>query len=263
MFWRRTRGGAADLARSHDHLKVGDMLAPTSENHRFAVGRKAMVCLLVILVSGLTMIFLQFWLADGPAAADDLLIEGANLQKEDWIKRALERGANVNARDSTGATALIWASRDGDVELVRSLLARGADTTAGTEVGMTPLMFAANGDHLEVAEILLRAGAPINQRLPVAGTVLHVASGRCKPEMVQLFIDHGADLDARDNRGRTPLMRCVSAIGNPPATAAALIAAGARLDAIDDRGETAFEMAQSEGLTELATLLAQAGARSK
>jgi len=46
------------------------------------------------------------------------------------IKKLLKEGVNINAKDSSGWTALIWASRDGHIEVVRELIERGADINA-------------------------------------------------------------------------------------------------------------------------------------
>ena len=41
----------------------------------------------------------------------------------------LECGANIDAQDQNGATALFIAAREGQASLVRYLLSRGADVT--------------------------------------------------------------------------------------------------------------------------------------
>jgi uncharacterized protein len=45
----------------------------------------------------------------------------------DVVQALLAKGAEVNAKNNNGATALIWASIQGHVDVVQALLAKGAD----------------------------------------------------------------------------------------------------------------------------------------
>jgi len=58
---------------------------------------------------------------------DDTALMGASQEGHLKVVRQLcERGANVNAATTNGYTALIWASLKGHLEIVRELCARGA-----------------------------------------------------------------------------------------------------------------------------------------
>jgi ankyrin repeat protein len=70
-------------------------------------------------------------------------------------------GADVNAH-KRGQTALHWAARGGQVEMVELLLARGADPNAKAKTPqgeLTPLAMAVKAEKGEVVERLRRAGA--------------------------------------------------------------------------------------------------------
>lgn len=71
----------------------------------------------------------------------------------------LDRGANVNAKDGDGWTALIKAAQAGHIEMVQLLMDHGADMTAADSTGRTAWMFAAMGGHTDIAEIFKRARA--------------------------------------------------------------------------------------------------------
>jgi serine/threonine-protein phosphatase 6 regulatory ankyrin repeat subunit B len=74
----------------------------------------------------------------------------------------LAQGADVNAKTSTSATALIMASQNGHLEIVRALLANGADINARTSDANNPLSaldYAMRGRHDDIRALLLRAGA--------------------------------------------------------------------------------------------------------
>ena len=78
------------------------------------------------------------------------------------VSRALQQGANVNARDEYNNTALHWAAQWGHADVVKRLLEAGADIESpGSGGGLTPLAIAASHDHYEVAKTLLDHGAQV------------------------------------------------------------------------------------------------------
>ncbi len=65
-----------------------------------------------------------------PAYAQDIdlqLIEAAKKGDTVSIKALLEAGADVNAKDNDGLTALMWAAVRGHTETAQALLEAGAD----------------------------------------------------------------------------------------------------------------------------------------
>ena len=75
------------------------------------------------------------------------------------VEKLLARGANVNAQDADGDTALHGAAQSGNVEIARILLDKGANLNAKNRQGGTPLMWAAVYGHEDAAELLLSRGA--------------------------------------------------------------------------------------------------------
>jgi ankyrin repeat protein len=131
------------------------------------------------------------------------------------IALLLEKGAEINARDEDGGTALIAAAGYGLLGIVEMLLQEGADIEARNNYGSTPLLVAACDcaeatmpDTLDVVKVLLQKGANINARDRRGDTALMVASGGgvIKTEIVKLLIEKGADLKIKNNRGETALM---------------------------------------------------------
>src|SRR5450759_4165705 len=78
------------------------------------------------------------------------------------VRALLAHGADVNARDAKGATALMYAAIYGDVEFVNLLLDKGADPNASNDLGINALMWAA-GDLAKV-RTLVAHGASVNAR---------------------------------------------------------------------------------------------------
>ena len=62
------------------------------------------------------------------------LIEAAAEGDVRWVRKLLDRGADVNARGALGGTPLHWAAREGRLSVARLLLDRGADVNAETRL---------------------------------------------------------------------------------------------------------------------------------
>jgi cytohesin len=114
------------------------------------------------------------------------------------VERLLEAGAAPNAINMFGSTPMAEAALIGDATVVGILLEAGADPDAPNADGQTALMVAARGGKLEAVRLLLRGGAEVNAVEQYGGqTALMWAAAECHPEVVGALIDAGADVDAR------------------------------------------------------------------
>jgi ankyrin repeat protein len=75
------------------------------------------------------------------------------------VQALLNRGANVNATDHEGKTALMWAAQNGRQDVVPVLLEKGADVNAKDKKGKTALDLARNYQQEHTGALLLKAGA--------------------------------------------------------------------------------------------------------
>ncbi|HEV2495655.1 MAG TPA: ankyrin repeat domain-containing protein [Terriglobia bacterium] len=102
----------------------------------------------------------------------------------------------ANLHGPGGSTPLMYAALYGDADSVRRLLASGADPNAHNDVGATALMWAV-GD-LEKTRLLVERGADVNSRSDGARTPLLIATGRRgSAPVVKFLLDHGANPSAQ------------------------------------------------------------------
>lgn len=154
---------------------------------------------------------------------------------------------------------LTWASDRGYDEIVRKLLASGADVNAQDVQGITALQ--AGVFYPQIVEMLLEAGADPNIQDEVGGSALDHASGWMKrPEVVKMLLEAGADVNVRyfDADNSTPLITA-SEEGNT-IIVKMLLDAGADVDAEGYEGETALSEASREGHLDAVRVLLEAGA---
>jgi len=88
-------------------------------------------------------------------------IKGGNVQ---LVLDFLGRGADVNALDRYGQTAIMLAAHAGYREIVEILIAHRANLDITAKYGLSALMLAVIAGHAEVARLLAQAGADLSLR---------------------------------------------------------------------------------------------------
>ena len=125
------------------------------------------------------------------------------------VTALLRSGADVNAPQSDGLTALHWAADNGDAAVTGVLIYAGANLAPLTRNdAYTPMHMAARGGHSEVIELLLEAGAdPAVATSRTGVTPMHLAAKAGSGEALRALAAGGAPVDARDHQwGQTPLI---------------------------------------------------------
>lgn len=152
----------------------------------------------------------------GAAAAPPEEALAAAARRADWaaVRSLLEQGADVDAREGDGSTALLWASYWDEREAAALLIRAGADTNAANDLGATPLWAACENGSSAMAAALLEAGADPNARLPFGETPLMTAARAGNADVVGRLLAAGADVDAATAEGaygaQTALMWAVA-----------------------------------------------------
>jgi len=175
------------------------------------------------------LISLLCLLASASFAAESLP-ELVELGQREAALRALEDGADVNARGADGATALIWAAHQGDRELVAALLAGDANPELANDYGVTALAAAAVEADGQIIGALLDAGADAESPNAEGQTALMVVARTGRVDAARLLLEHGASVNAHETfGGQTALIW--SAAQKHPGMIRLLLEHGATVDA--------------------------------
>ena len=166
---------------------------------------------------------------------------------KDIVQSLLDRGADVNAKDSDGWTALHWAAYNGYEEIVKALVRAGANVDTKNNRGETALHWAAYNGFAEIVQLLLDKGAEVNATDKYGITALHLASRK------------GAEVNAKDKSGETALYEATRQ--GHAGIVKLLLAKGANVDAKDHDGRTALFVATQQGNTEIIEALVKDGAK--
>jgi ankyrin repeat protein len=160
-----------------------------------------------------------------------------------------------------GMTPLLYAARDGRIDIARMLLAAKADVQQADVNGITPLLMAITNNHLDLAKFLLEKAAAVNAadwwgRAPLYATVEirnrdygrnneHEIDRLAALEVIRMLLDRGANVNAR-TKEVPPIRRFVTPLGD--------------LSWVDFTGQTAFLRAALAGDITVMRLLLEKGA---
>ena len=179
----------------------------------------------VNVLGALVMTALLFGVA---AAPESPLADAAMQGDAEAVRELLDRGADVNAPQGDGMTALHWAAYRGDVGVAELLMRAGADVKTQTRIGSyTPLHLASQAASAPLVEMLVEAGGDVHARTTNSGaTVLHLAATAGSRDAVATLLERGAEVDVREPAwGQTPLM--FAAAANRAEVVEELLAGGA------------------------------------
>ncbi|TNE27707.1 MAG: hypothetical protein EP349_08870 [Alphaproteobacteria bacterium] len=181
-------------------------------------------------------------------ATETPFIAACNKKHYKLAKMLRDFGADINAKNGKGNSAMHLAAVSGDVETLKFLVGLGAKTDEKNEESKTPLVqaFNAYSNSAEATIYLAKQnGRDFNSPDENGRTLLHMAAEAGKTDFLEKVLDSkdgkDIDLDVRDYEGRTPLM--LAAYEGKSAFVDLLAEKGAPLNSTDNFGRTALYFA--------------------
>lgn len=166
----------------------------------------------------------------------------------------LDAGAPLNDADDRGWTPLRACIEAGNVHMAELLLRRGARPNIADNDGSDALMACCSRRKFTLVETLLTKNAnPLAKNFDGLTALLICSqspAGSGKLRAMELLIGFGADIDARDDAGRSPTM--LSAMGGDADAVHLLMAAGATPAPMAGRSLGAAGAARAHGHAALA-----------
>ncbi|HSL75702.1 MAG TPA: ankyrin repeat domain-containing protein [Candidatus Limnocylindrales bacterium] len=201
-----------------------------------------------------------------PADADHRLLAAASAGDLGGIASAIADGANPDARDPDGTPATMLATRGRHADALRALADAEADMDTQDGTLDNPMLYAGREGLLDILRIANEAGADPSVTNRYGGVALIPASERGHVEIVRYLLDEtDVDVDHVNRLGWTALLEAILLSDGGPRhqeIVGLLIEHGADVDLADGDGIRPLAHARSRGQTEIATLLEQAGARA-
>jgi ankyrin repeat protein len=193
-----------------------------------------------------------------PAAVSDQFYAAIRSNDNTQVETLLRNGAAVEVRDRRGgATPLMHAAAFGSIETMRLLLDKGADVNARSTAGATALMWAATD--LSKVRLLIDRGADVNAVSESGRTALMLAAmSEGSGPIVRLLLSHGAKAQVVDKEKATTMT--AATFGNDSDSITQLVEAGADVNRADALGLTPLMNAATEGNLDVVTLLLRKGA---
>ncbi len=197
----------------------------------------------------------------GAGSADSPLADAVKNRDMAGARALLKQHADVNAPSADGTTALHWAAKWNDAEMVTLLVAAGAKVDAVNRYGATPLWQACSNGNAPVVTALLKGGANPNQLALDGESPLMAAARGGNPEVVKALLLARADPNLKDGwKQQTALMWAVGDNEPHPQVAKALVESHADVNAKSKAGFTPLLFAARQGDMEDVRILVEAGA---
>lgn len=179
-----------------------------------------------------------------------------SIQRDDVqaVRLALLRGVDVNLRDEVGTPLIVLAAHDQSWRVLLALTdMRSVRLDASDTKGTNALMYAALHGQMSIVRRLVEREAQVNK---TGWTALHFAASNGHDEVVSYLLEHHAYIDAESPNRTTPLM--MAARMKHPSTVRLLLQEGADPTPVNQSGMSAADYARRAGDAALSASLAEA-----
>ncbi len=116
-----------------------------------------------------------------------------SLSTAQWLQNNNYNPENLNQPGENGDTALIKATKEGNLEIVWELIADGAELNIRNNDGNNALWFACFANHFELINLLIDGGINIDNQNDNGATALMYVASAGKTELVKLLLQKGAN----------------------------------------------------------------------
>jgi len=187
------------------------------------------------------------------------LIAAAERGDVDAVRNLLTQGANINAQDARGRTAIMAATHKNQVEVVRALIELGADINVRDNRSDNPFLYAGAEGLLDILRVLIPAKPDTKLTNRFGGTALIPACERGHVEVVEILLTQtDVDVNHVNNLGWTGLLEAIILSDGGPRhqrIVQHLLDHGADIHIADKDGVTPLQHAQRRGFGEIVKLL--------
>ena len=159
------------------------------------------------------------------------------------VRLLLHLKADPNMVNIDGYTSLHSAiSADCNKEALQEIISHGANVNAVNKRGRTALLLGCFYRHMDSVRVLLEAGADASIADEEGFSCLHAAvDGRCSTDILQALLDNGAHIDATRKDGTNAFL-CACSTGQS-ASVRFLVEAGADVSITKPDGNTSLHLA--------------------
>jgi ankyrin repeat protein len=123
----------------------------------------------------------------------------------DIVDLLIKAGVNLHIRNKYGGSAIYVACQNGHIAIVEYLLKNGSNVEDKNKAGWTPLFTASEKGHLNVVDVLVKNHAKTNHKDETEWTALQYASRNNHLAIVECLINGGAFVNERNKNGSTAL----------------------------------------------------------
>lgn len=145
-----------------------------------------------------------------------LLLAAPFLKNEGDINYFIEKGIAITSTDNEGNGIFNYASKQGNIELLKLLINKGVDYKTLNKNGGNAFLFAAQGtrgfeNKLAIYEYLKSLGLNPNVVTTDGSTAMHqLATNNKDKNIFALFLSAGANVNQKDSEGNTPFLNAAS-----------------------------------------------------
>lgn len=187
---------------------------------------------------------------------DNGLISACTEGQIEFVKLFLEKGADVQSRDSElKMSPLAWATDGNHFEIVQYLIDNGANINEGRfATGSTPLYIASQNGNVQLVKYLIESGSNVNKaRTTDKSSPLYISSQNNYSEIVEILLQNKADPNICMKKGDSPLI--IASYFGYIEIVSLLIEWGANITHKNENNETALDCARNKNHTKVVELL--------